>query len=171
MGLSEEEKKALEEHFRGRELYEPAKEKEQETADFSPCVCGGGCAPGMCHGGMGMAEGGGASLGLQKTQGYDLGGSVLGALSSLIPGLDANSMPDEDTPAGYITNNLASMLLMLATRYATRPIFMSYSYREDMVAEAMADLCKNALKFNAERRILFPGLRCTAPPALGTVES
>ena len=52
---------------------------------------------------------------------------------------------------GSITKELAEMLMMLATRYASRPIFAMYTYREDMVAEALADLCKNALKFNNER--------------------
>lgn len=52
---------------------------------------------------------------------------------------------------GKITSELAEMLMMLATRYASRPIFAMYTYREDMVAEALADLCKNALKFNTER--------------------
>lgn len=52
---------------------------------------------------------------------------------------------------GSITPALAEMLMMLASRYASRPIFALYTYREDMVAEALADLCKNALKFNTER--------------------
>jgi hypothetical protein len=52
---------------------------------------------------------------------------------------------------GKITKELAEMLMMLASRYASRPIFALYTYREDMVAEALTDLCKNALKFNTER--------------------
>jgi hypothetical protein len=57
----------------------------------------------------------------------------------------------ESKAQGKITNELAEMLMMLASRYASRPIFALYTYREDMVAEALADLCKNALKFNTER--------------------
>lgn len=57
----------------------------------------------------------------------------------------------ESKAQGRITNELAEMLMMLASRYASRPIFAMYTYREDMVAEALADLCKNALKFNTER--------------------
>ena len=37
---------------------------------------------------------------------------------------------------GKITTELAEMLMMLASRYASRPIFAMYTYREDMVAEA-----------------------------------
>lgn len=57
----------------------------------------------------------------------------------------------ESKAQGKITSELAEMLMMLASRYASRPIFALYTYREDMVAEALADLCKNALKFNTER--------------------
>lgn len=53
--------------------------------------------------------------------------------------------------AGRISPKLAEMLLMLATRYASKPSFANYTFREDMVAEALADLCKNALKFNPEK--------------------
>ena len=53
--------------------------------------------------------------------------------------------------AGKLSNKLASMLYMLTTRYATKPNFSGYTYIDDMVAEALADLCKNALKFNPER--------------------
>jgi DNA-directed RNA polymerase specialized sigma subunit len=52
---------------------------------------------------------------------------------------------------GRITSELAEMLMMLATRYASRPQFALYTYREDMVSEALTDLCKNALKFNTEK--------------------
>lgn len=53
--------------------------------------------------------------------------------------------------AGKISNELARMLMMLANRYASRPIFSNYTFRDDMIAEALADLCKNALKFKPER--------------------
>ncbi len=52
---------------------------------------------------------------------------------------------------GKINSDLAGMLLMLASRYASKPSFANYTFREDMVAEALADLCKNALKFNPEK--------------------
>lgn len=60
MKLGREEKDALAEYYDGKELYEPAKAKEQETSDFSPkCMCGGGHVMGMCHGGeANYAEGG-----------------------------------------------------------------------------------------------------------------
>lgn len=53
--------------------------------------------------------------------------------------------------AGRMSNKLASMLLMLTTRYASKPNFSGYTYIDDMIAEAMADLSKNALKFKPER--------------------
>lgn len=53
--------------------------------------------------------------------------------------------------AGKISNTLAKMLHMLTSRYATKPNFSGYTYIDDMVAEALADLCKNALKFKPER--------------------
>jgi DNA-directed RNA polymerase specialized sigma24 family protein len=53
--------------------------------------------------------------------------------------------------AGKLSNTLAKMLYMLTSRYATKPNFSGYTYIDDMVAEALADLCKNALKFKPER--------------------
>jgi len=50
-----------------------------------------------------------------------------------------------------ISSQLAEMLMLLTKRYASRPAFSGYTFRDDMVAEALADLCKNALKFNPER--------------------
>lgn len=54
---------------------------------------------------------------------------------------------------GYITNELAQMLMMLTTKYSMRPCFIGYTnaYKEDMISEALANLCKNALKFNPEK--------------------
>jgi DNA-directed RNA polymerase specialized sigma24 family protein len=52
---------------------------------------------------------------------------------------------------GKMSNKLASMLHMLTTRYASKPNFSGYTYIDDMIAEALADLCKNALKFKPER--------------------
>lgn len=53
--------------------------------------------------------------------------------------------------AGKLSNKLAMMLHMLTTRYASKPNFSGYTYIDDMIAEALADLCKNALKFKPER--------------------
>lgn len=52
---------------------------------------------------------------------------------------------------GRVTNELAEMLMMLTTRYAQRPCFSGYSYKEDMISEALTNLCQNALKFNEEK--------------------
>ncbi len=57
MKLSQEEKDALEQHFKGKDIYDPSKAPEQETADFAPDV------PAMnCGGEMGYAEGGDVEL-------------------------------------------------------------------------------------------------------------
>lgn len=53
--------------------------------------------------------------------------------------------------AGKMSNTLATMLYTLTTRYASKPNFSGYTYIDDMIAEALADLCKNALKFKPER--------------------
>src|SRR5574343_313413 len=52
---------------------------------------------------------------------------------------------------GVISNELANMMIMLTKRYANRPCFYGYTYKEDMIAEALANLCQNALKFNPEK--------------------
>jgi DNA-directed RNA polymerase specialized sigma subunit len=52
---------------------------------------------------------------------------------------------------GVITDALASMLMMLTKKYAQRPCFAGYSFKEDMISEALANLCQNALKFNPEK--------------------
>ena len=53
--------------------------------------------------------------------------------------------------AGKLTDELARMLMMLTRKYANRPCFSGYTYKEDMISEALANLCQNALKFNPER--------------------
>jgi DNA-directed RNA polymerase specialized sigma subunit len=52
---------------------------------------------------------------------------------------------------GKMTDALASMLMMLTKKYAQRPCFSGYTYKEDMISEAIANLCQNALKFNPEK--------------------
>ncbi len=49
---------------------------------------------------------------------------------------------------GRVTEKLAKMLLLIAERYSRKSWFSGYSYREDMVALAMVNLCANALKFD-----------------------
>ena len=53
--------------------------------------------------------------------------------------------------AGKLSNDLAKMLMMLTRKYAQRPCFSGYTYKEDMISEALANLCQNALKFNPEK--------------------
>ena len=52
---------------------------------------------------------------------------------------------------GKLSDDLAKMLMMLTRKYAQRPCFSWYTYKEDMISEALANLCQNALKFNPEK--------------------
>lgn len=52
---------------------------------------------------------------------------------------------------GRLSDELARMLMMLTRKYAQRPCFSGYTYKEDMISEALANLCQNALKFNPEK--------------------
>lgn len=79
MKLSDEEKDALAEHFRNRDLYDPSTAPEQEPADFSPEVPGMACGGEM--GEMGYAAGG--TVGDE----IDLG------LGALLPGTSDYSGP------------------------------------------------------------------------------
>jgi len=52
---------------------------------------------------------------------------------------------------GKISNELAKMLMLLTERYAKSSKFAGYTFRDDMVSEALINLCQNALKFNPEK--------------------
>lgn len=52
---------------------------------------------------------------------------------------------------GKLTDELAKMLMMLTRKYAQRPCFSGYTYKEDMISDALTNLCQNALKFNPEK--------------------
>lgn len=52
---------------------------------------------------------------------------------------------------GKVTVKLISMIRQIAEKYSSKHNFAGYSYREDMVAVAVTNLCNNALKFNPER--------------------
>jgi DNA-directed RNA polymerase specialized sigma subunit len=52
---------------------------------------------------------------------------------------------------GKMSDELARMLMMLTKKYAQRPSFNGYTYKEDMISDAMTNLCQNALKFNPEK--------------------
>lgn len=57
----------------------------------------------------------------------------------------------ESKKNGKMTDALAEMLMKLTRKYANRPCFINYSYRDDMISEALTNLCQNALKFNPEK--------------------
>jgi len=50
--------------------------------------------------------------------------------------------------AGKISDKLARMLMLLTDRYSRSSKFGGYTFREDMVSEALINLCQNALKFD-----------------------
>ena len=99
--LSEKEKDALAEYFRGKDIYKPSEDSRQEPADFAP--------KGMCNGGEGFAKGGPikASDGLDLTtpdmiQGDDFSGPDISG--------------DTHTARGKIANPPQTDLAMLANR-------------------------------------------------------
>jgi len=49
---------------------------------------------------------------------------------------------------GKMTDKLARMLMLLVDRYSRRPNFNGYSFKQDMVSEALVNLVQNALKFD-----------------------
>ena len=52
---------------------------------------------------------------------------------------------------GYITDELAKMWMLLARKISSKWNFANYSFKEDMIAEALANLCKHGLKFDETR--------------------
>ncbi len=68
--------------------------------------------------------------------------------------IDKAEMLDEvvkSKAAGAMTDKLARMILLLAEKYSHHHWFIGYSYREDMVADAVLNLVGSALKFNPEK--------------------
>ena len=55
-----------------------------------------------------------------------------------------------DKKTGILSNRLAKYLYMIAERYSFSPSFAGYSFREDMVAFAVVNLCANWHKFDPE---------------------
>lgn len=52
---------------------------------------------------------------------------------------------------GVLTKELALMLQMIAEKYSYHHWFRNYSFRDDMVAEATVNLCKQWHKFDPEK--------------------
>lgn len=52
---------------------------------------------------------------------------------------------------GYMTNELARMIMLIATNYSKKNNFIGYSFRDDMVSFALVNLMANGLKFNPEK--------------------
>lgn len=53
---------------------------------------------------------------------------------------------------GRLTDRLGKYLMMIAERYSWHPWFAGWSYREDMVAAAVVNLCANWHKFDPEKQ-------------------
>jgi hypothetical protein len=51
---------------------------------------------------------------------------------------------------GYVTSELMEMIKLISERTASKYNWAKYSYREDFVAEAVANLCKRALVFDRD---------------------
>jgi hypothetical protein len=49
---------------------------------------------------------------------------------------------------GIVTEKLIRMIWMIAERYSRKSNFIGYTFREDMVGAAVANLCNTALKFD-----------------------
>ena len=47
-----------------------------------------------------------------------------------------------------MSNELGRMLMLMCEKYSRKPNFGGYSYREDMVSEAIINLCANWYKFD-----------------------
>ena len=52
---------------------------------------------------------------------------------------------------GKVTQKLSDLFWKIAENYSRKHNFIRYSYRTDMVAAAVANLCQNALKFDHEK--------------------
>lgn len=52
---------------------------------------------------------------------------------------------------GYVTDDLIRMIRMIAERYSRKGNWIGYSFREDMISVAVANLFNNALKFDLEK--------------------
>jgi hypothetical protein len=50
-----------------------------------------------------------------------------------------------------VTSELIGMIKLIAERYSRKANFIGYSFRDDMVSAAVANLCNTALKFDPER--------------------
>lgn len=61
----------------------------------------------------------------------------------------------EAKEVGYVTDKLIRLIKNMAERYSRKHSFYRYTNREDMVAHAVANLCKHALRFDTSRKNAF----------------
>lgn len=69
--------------------------------------------------------------------------------------------------AGQVTQGLGEMFLTLVQAISMHPHFHGYSYREDLVSDAVIVLCRAAVKFDLRRKNPFAYFTTTAKFALG----
>lgn len=51
---------------------------------------------------------------------------------------------------GIVSEKLGVMFFKIASKYATRPNFCGYSYKDDMVSDALSRMMDQATKFNVD---------------------
>jgi len=68
---------------------------------------------------------------------------------------------------GRVTPKLGEMLLFFVNKRSEHPWFSRYSYRDDLVSEAVITVCAAALKFDVTRKNPFAYLQTTIHRALG----
>lgn len=52
---------------------------------------------------------------------------------------------------GKMSDKLGKMFILLAERYSTKPNFSGYSYRDEMVSNAILACCQAFMKFNPDK--------------------
>lgn len=58
---------------------------------------------------------------------------------------------EKSLAAGKMSNELAKMFMLLCSRYASKGIYVNYTYNDDMQAFALMTLCKSWKSFNPQK--------------------
>lgn len=64
---------------------------------------------------------------------------------------DVNLARQQNKPIPKMHPFIAESVVKIANKYANRPNFIRYSYRDEMIADAIEMCCRNYLKFNPEK--------------------
>jgi len=91
----------------------------------------------------------------KKTEHYVNNREFTGAMTDWIILLNKTKKEAEEQDIEYIrpklTEYIASCFLKIATKYASRPNFSGYTYKEDMIGEAVYICLRYAHNFNPEK--------------------